>query len=64
LAYSVAKNTYYNKNSMLQDVLNGKKTEIDFFNGKIVKLANEVGIRVQVNEMLTYLIKGLERSFS
>ncbi|MFW9936572.1 MAG: ketopantoate reductase family protein [Candidatus Thorarchaeota archaeon] len=64
LAYSVAKNTYYNKNSMLQDVLNGRKTEIDFFNGKIVNLAKEVGIRVQVNEMLTYLIKGLERSFS
>jgi 2-dehydropantoate 2-reductase len=64
LAYSVAKNTYYNKNSMLQDILSGKKTEIDFFNGKIVKLAKEVGMRVPVNEILTYLIKGLERSLS
>lgn len=64
LAYSVAINTYYNKNSMLQDILSGRKTEIDFFNGKIVKLAKEVRMEVPVNEILTYLIKGLERSLS
>jgi ketopantoate reductase len=45
---------------MLQDILNGKKTEIDILNGKIVDLANKLKIKVGVNEILTLLIKGLE----
>jgi 2-dehydropantoate 2-reductase len=64
LMYSVAKKTYDNKNSMLQDILKGKPTEIDFLNGKIVEFAKDLGIRVPINELLTFLIKGLERSFS
>lgn len=60
LAYSVANNTYDNKNSMLQDILNGKKTEIDNLNGAIVEIANKFGIKVEANEFLTNLIKGLE----
>ena len=63
LMYSVAKKTYNNNNSMLQDILKGKLTEIDFLNGRIVSLAKEVGIEVPINEMLTDLIKGLEESF-
>ncbi len=62
LAYNVAKNTYENKNSMLQDILNGKNTEIDFINGRIVKYARELSIEVPINETLTCLIKGLEKS--
>jgi 2-dehydropantoate 2-reductase len=62
--YSVAEMTYHNKNSMLQDILKGKPTEIDFLNGKIVEFAKDLGIRVPINELLTFLIKGLERSFS
>ena len=61
--YSVAERTYNNKNSMLQDVLKGKPTEIDFLNGKIVEFAKDLGIRVPVNELLTFLVKGLEKSF-
>ena len=64
LMFDVAEKTYDNKNSMLQDILKGKKTEVDFINGRIVKYANELGIKVLVNEVLTYLIKGLEQSFS
>ena len=63
LMYSVAERTYNNKNSMLQDVLKGKPTEIDFLNGKIVEFAKDLGIRVPVNELLTFLVKGLEKSF-
>jgi 2-dehydropantoate 2-reductase len=63
LAYSVAEKTYNNKNSMLQDILRGKKTEIDFFNGRIVNFAKELGMIVPINEILTNLIKGLESSF-
>ena len=62
LLYSVAKNTYHNKNSMLQDIIKGKKTEIDNLNGAIVDLANKLKIKVEVNEILTKLIKGLENS--
>jgi len=63
LMYSVAEKTYNNKNSMLQDVLKENLTEIDFLNGRIVNLAKELGIKVPINEMLTCLIKGLEKSF-
>ncbi|NVM19197.1 MAG: 2-dehydropantoate 2-reductase [Candidatus Lokiarchaeota archaeon] len=63
LMYSVAEKTYNNKNSMLQDILKDKPTEIDFLNGKIVEFAKELDIEVPINELLTFLIKGLERSF-
>ncbi|MFX0032422.1 MAG: ketopantoate reductase family protein [Candidatus Hodarchaeota archaeon] len=63
LTYQVAKETYNNKNSMLQDILKGRKTEIDFLNGRIVKYAKELGIEVPINEILTILIKSLEGSY-
>ena len=63
LMYSVAEKTYNNKNSMLQDILRRKPTEIDFLNGRIVEFAKELNIKVPINEVLTFLIKGLERSF-
>ncbi|MFX1235535.1 MAG: ketopantoate reductase family protein [Promethearchaeota archaeon] len=63
LMYYVAKETYYNKNSMLQDVLKCKKTEIDYLNGKITEYARELGIKVPINEILTILIQGLEHSY-
>ena len=62
LTYEIAKKTAENKNSMLQDILKGKNTEIDFLNGIIVEQAKELGISVPINELLTKLIKGLERS--
>jgi len=63
LMYSVAEKTYNNKNSMLQDILKGKPTEIDFLNGKIVEFAKELTMKVPINEILTFLVKGLEGSF-
>ena len=63
LMYSVAEKTYDNKNSMLQDILKDKPTEIDFLNGRIVEIAKDIGIKVPINELLTFLIKGLEQSF-
>jgi len=63
LTYDVAIKTSENKNSMLQDVLKKKNTEIDFINGRILKYAEEIGINVPINATLTYLIKGLEQSF-
>jgi len=63
-AYEVARKTSANKNSMLQDILREKKTEIEYINGKIVQYAKQLGISVPINESLTYLIKGLEKSWN
>ena len=62
LTFDIAKKTAENKNSMLQDILKGKKTEIDFLNGIIVEYAKELKISVPINELLTSLIKGIEIS--
>lgn len=62
ITYDVAKKTAENKNSMLQDILNGKPTEIEFINGRILKIATKLGVKVPYNEILTYLIRGLEHS--
>ena len=62
LTYDVARKTAENMNSMLQDVLNGSLTEIDFINGRVLTYANELSIKVPINKAITYLIKGLEYS--
>ncbi|MBD3341056.1 MAG: hypothetical protein GF353_18250 [Candidatus Lokiarchaeota archaeon] len=62
LTYDVARKTSDNVNSMLQDVLKKKRTEIDFINGKIVEEAKKLGINTPINDLLTQLIKGLEIS--
>ncbi|OGK21276.1 hypothetical protein A3C23_02070 [Candidatus Roizmanbacteria bacterium RIFCSPHIGHO2_02_FULL_37_13b] len=49
-----------NTNSTLQDLNRGKKTEIDYLNGEIVKLGKKYGINTPVNKTLYYLIKSLE----
>lgn len=53
--------TYAHQASMLQDVMRGKKTEIDALNGAIARLGEETGIPTPVNLMLTQLIKVKER---
>ncbi len=57
----VVKMTAKNKSSMLQDVERGKRTEIDFINGAIVRKAEELGFDVPYNRTLLHLVKGLER---
>ncbi|UCD92814.1 MAG: 2-dehydropantoate 2-reductase [Methanobacteriota archaeon] len=60
----VARLTANNKSSMLQDVENGKPTEIDSICGAISKLGEEKGIPTPVNSSLTAIVKGLEKSSS
>lgn len=59
-AESVCKKTAQNISSMLQDVQKGKKTEIDFINGALVKKAQDVELDVPYNETLTYLVKAIK----
>jgi 2-dehydropantoate 2-reductase len=53
--------TAENKSSMLQDLQNRKKTEIDFINGAIAKTGKMHGIETPLNSMLTVLVKVLEK---
>ncbi len=59
--FSVINATKDNKNSMLQDILRGNQTEIDFLNGEIVALGMKMNFSTPMNAMLTHLIKGLEK---
>jgi len=54
--------TAENRSSMLQDIESGKKTEIDFINGAIAKIGKRHGIETPLNNMLTCMVKALEKS--
>jgi 2-dehydropantoate 2-reductase len=55
---------YDHKASMLQDVEAGHETEIDFLNGGIVRFGREHGVPTPLNEAVTALVKGVERSWA
>ena len=46
--------------SMLQDIVRGRETEIDYMNGGIASLGSERGIACPVNAALTSIIKAME----
>lgn len=56
----VCSDTAANKSSMLQDVLNGKRTEIDYINGAIVAAGVQCNVPTPYNIVLTRLVKALE----
>lgn len=60
---SVCKATAANVSSMLQDALNNKRTEIDYINGAIIRQAKALGIPAPVNEVLTNLVRTIEKSY-
>jgi 2-dehydropantoate 2-reductase len=60
---AVCEGTSGNTSSMLQDVLKNKRTEIDFINGVIVRLGQELGIAVPTNKLLVDLVKTIESSY-
>jgi 2-dehydropantoate 2-reductase len=55
---------YEHKASMLQDVEGRRETEIDFLNGGVVRFGREHGVPTPLNDAVTALIKGLERSWT
>ncbi len=57
----ICKNTANNKSSMLQDVMNKRRTEIDMINGGILREGEKQGIPTPVNRVLTNLIKHWEK---
>lgn len=60
LLIKTAEMTAQNKNSMLQDIEKGKRTEIDFINGAVSCLGKTKNVLTPLNTLLTGLIKGLE----
>ena len=46
---------------MQQDLIKGKKTEIGYLNGAVVKLGRKYGIKCPVNEAFVVIIKEMEK---
>lgn len=59
----ICEKTSGNINSMLQDVRNKRKTEIDFINGAIVREGESLNIPTPANRVVTSLMKALEESY-
>lgn len=57
---SVARETGPNRSSMLQDITQGSRTEIEALNGAVVERAADHGIDVPVNRTLVDLVRLLE----
>jgi len=59
-AINYMKNAGHHKPSMLVDVENGRRTEVDFINGKFVEYGRQAGIETPYNLMIRALLKGVE----
>ncbi len=59
-AIGYMKNAGDHKPSMLVDIENKRRTEVDFINGKIVEYGRQAGIETPYNLMIRALVKGLE----
>ena len=55
---------YGHKASMLQDVEARRRTEVDYLNGGIARFGSELGVPTPLNEAVTALIKGVEKSWT
>ena len=62
LLRDVAANTAENRCSMLQDIMAGRKTEVDHLCGAVVEMGESVGVPTPRNEMLHALVSGIEIS--
>jgi len=59
----VCRLTAQNKASMLQDVLNKRKTEIDMINGAVVREGKTEGIATPVNKVLAGLVSVMQETY-
>lgn len=57
----VVKESSHNLSSMLQDVLNGRPTEIDAQSGAIARYAEKFGIEVPRHQMMTSMLRLIEQ---
>ncbi len=57
---AAASTTFDNKSSMLQDIERGRRTEVDFINGAIYRLAASSGVPAPLNGTLYAIVKSIE----
>jgi 2-dehydropantoate 2-reductase len=57
----VCRNTSQNNSSMLQDILAGRRTEINQINGALVTYGEQCGVETPINKMLTGLVMSIEQ---
>ena len=57
--YSIIYNTSANYSSMLQDVRNNRRTEIDYITGFLIKQARAHGLSTSENDRLYHLVKNI-----
>ena len=62
-AANIARLTSGNRNSMLQDVENGRRTEIGAINGAVARLGAEHGVPTPLNATIATLIRALEEGY-
>lgn len=62
-AFNVAVLTGENRSSMLQDVDNKRRTEIDIINGAVVKLGAEAGIPTPYNDFIVHMIHAKQATY-
>lgn len=63
-ARQVMRDTGPARSSMLQDIRNGKRTEIEAINGAVARLGRELGVPTPVNHWLTALVRNREKAAS
>ncbi len=61
---AICQKTASNLNSMYQDILAKRQTEIDYINGALVREGETLGVEVPLNRAITGLMKGLEATSS
>jgi 2-dehydropantoate 2-reductase len=61
---TICQATAANNNSMLQDILSHRPTEIQAINGAIVRIAEEHHLQTPINRTLWYLVSALEEAGS
>ncbi len=57
---SVMENTASNRNSMLQDIERGRRTEIEFINGAVARHGKQLSIETPWNDAVVEIIHGFE----
>lgn len=58
---NICKNTKNNTSSMLKDIQEGRKTEIDAILGYILKIAERKGAKLKTVQMVYVMVKGIEQ---
>ncbi|MCC6176464.1 MAG: 2-dehydropantoate 2-reductase [Chloroflexi bacterium] len=61
-ARAVARVTHRNRNSMLQDVEAGRRTEVEAINGAVARLGEHAGVPTPLNATMAALIRALEEA--